>query len=252
MRWRPPPWIAGAGALAAVLWFGTPTLLRRLAFFRVRQVELVGVQHLAPDAVIAALRLPAQASVFDDTRRLADRVEGLPGVAAARVVRRLPAALKVMVREVEPVAFVPGPRGAGGGLAVVDARGRVLPFDPSRTGLDLPLAATADSGVLAVLALIQSVDAVLFQEITAARRLGSRGDVVLEWGPRLVLLRRDAGPEVIQAVVLVAQDLALKARTYAELDARYAGQVVVRRRRGVPASVTWWRGWTWAARRPAQ
>ncbi len=228
MRWKRPRWIAGAGALAATLWVGTPTVLRRLAFFRVRQVELVGVQHLAPDALLAALRLPARASVFDDTRRLADRVEGLPGVATARVARRFPGALKVIVREVEPVAFVPGARG----LAVVDARGRRLPFDPSRTGLDLPLAATADSGVLAVLALIQSVDAVLFQEITAARRVGSRGDVELAWGPRRVLLRRDAGPEVIQAVVLVAQDLALKARPYTELDARYAGQVVVRRRPG--------------------
>ena len=234
MRLRSPRWIAAAAALAAALWLGTPAVLRRLALFHVRQVELVGVQHLAPDAVIAALRLPAQASVFEDTRRLADRVEGLPGVAAARVARRFPAALTVIVREVEPVAFVPGFRGTGGGagLAVVDARGRVLPFDPSRTELDLPLAATADPGVLTVLALIQSVDAVLFQEITAARRVGSRGDVELEWGPRRVLLRRDAGPEVIQAVVLVAQDLALKARRYAELDARYAGQVVVRRRAG--------------------
>ena len=233
MRRHLPRLVVGAGALAVALWLGTPALLRRLAFFRVRQVELVGVQHLPPEAVLAALRLPAGASVFEDTRRLADRVEGLPGVALARVVRRLPAALKVIVREEEPVAFVPGLRGeaGGGGLAVVDARGRVLPFDPARTGLDLPLAATADSGVLAVLALIQSVDPALFQEITAARRLGSRGDVVLEWGPRLVLLRRDAGPEVIQAVVLVAQDLALKARPYTELDARYAGQVVVRRRR---------------------
>ena len=56
------------------------------------------------------------------------------------------------------------------------------------------------------------------------------GDVVLELGTRRVLLARDAGPEVIQAVVLVAQDLAAKARPYAELDARFAGQVVVRRR----------------------
>ncbi len=49
MRWKRPRWIAGAGALAATLWVGTPTVLRRLAFFRVRQVELVGVQHLAPE-----------------------------------------------------------------------------------------------------------------------------------------------------------------------------------------------------------
>jgi hypothetical protein len=32
-------------------------------------------------------------------------------------------------------------------------------------------------------------------------------------------------------VVLVAQDLAARERPYVELDARYAGQVVVRRRR---------------------
>jgi hypothetical protein len=40
---------------------------------------------------------------------------------------------------------------------------------------------------------------------------------------------RDAGPEVIRAVVLVAQDLNAKGRPYVELDARFAGQVVVRR-----------------------
>ena len=66
--------------------------------------------------------------------------------------------------------------------------------------------------------------------IDAARPNSLRGDVVLELGAHRVLLSRDAGPEVIQAVVLVARDLAAKARPYAELDARYAGQVVVRRR----------------------
>src|SRR5256885_7347284 len=39
-----------------------------------------------------------------------------------------------------------------------------------------------------------------------------------------------AGPEVIETMVMVARDLAAKARPYTELDARFAGQVVVRRR----------------------
>ena len=216
--------VLGSGAVAAA-WVVAPALLRRVTFFQVRQVELVGVRYLPPEAVLAALRLPARASVFDDTRRLTDRVQGVAGVADARVLRRLPSALKVVVREVEPVAFVAGPRG----LMVVDASGRALPFDPSRGELDLPIAASTDSGVLAVLALIQSVDAAFFQDVTAARRVG-RGDVALEWGNRRVLLRRDAGPEVIQALVLVAQDLAARGRPYRELDARYAGQVVVRRK----------------------
>lgn len=212
------------------LWLAAPSLLRRLAFFRVRQIEVVGVKNLDPDAVLAALRLAPRASVFDDMRLLADRVRGLTGVADARVVRRLPAALKVIVREVEPVALVPG----AGGLVAVDATGRTLPFDPARApgggGLDLPIAQVADSGIVQVLARIQAFDPVLFQDIDAARRYGARGDVLLELGSHRVLLARDAGPEVVQAVVLVARDLAAKARRYSELDARYAGQVVVRRK----------------------
>jgi hypothetical protein len=54
--------------------------------------------------------------------------------------------------------------------------------------------------------------------------------VLLELGTHRVLLSPNAGPEVIQAVMLVARDLAAKARPYAELDGRYAGQVIVRRR----------------------
>jgi cell division septal protein FtsQ len=216
---------------ALVLWLAAPSVLRRLAFFRVRQVEVVGVKNLDPDAVLSALRLAPRASVFDDTRLLADRVRGLAGVADARVVRRLPAALKVIVREVEPVALVPG----AGGLVAVDAGGRSLPFDPTRAvgagSQDLPIAQVADSGIVQVLGRIQALDPVLFQDIDAARRFGgTRGDVLLELGSHRVLLARDAGPEVVQAVVLVARDLAAKARRYAELDARYAGQVVVRRK----------------------
>src|SRR5207249_3161124 len=90
------------------------------------------------------------------TERVAETVQA--GVAEARVVRRLPAVLSVELREVEPAALVPAPRGSGRGLVAVDAAGRPLPFDPARAGLDLPIAASADSGVVGVLALIQSVD----------------------------------------------------------------------------------------------
>ncbi len=235
MKWRrrvPRRVLMWSGAVlgAVMLWLVAPSVLRRLAFFRVRQVEVVGVKNLDPDAVLAALRLAPKASVFDDTHLWADRVRGLDGVADARIVRLLPAALKVIVREVEPVALVPG----AGGLVAVDAGGRRLPFDPSRAAgggeLDLPIAQSADSAIVQVLARIQAFDPVLFRDIDAARRFGTRGDVLLELGSHRVLLARDAGPEVVQAVVLVARDLAAKARRYSELDARYAGQVVVRRK----------------------
>ena len=230
--------LAGVAMLVIVAWMTAPLALRRLRFFRVRQVEIVGIRYLDAEQVLASLRLPARASVFDDTQPLVERLRGLAGVADASVSRRPPGSLKVIVREIEPVALLEDARGA---LAMVDADGRPLPFDPATVpsegsangALDLPIVQTGagDSGVVGLLARVQAVDPALFQTIDAARATdASRGCVILELGAHRVLLSRDAGPEVIQAVVLVARDLAAKARPYAELDARFAGQVVVRRK----------------------
>jgi cell division septal protein FtsQ len=229
VSWRVLAW-AGAAMIVMVLWMTAPLGLRRLRFFRVRQVEIVGIRYLDAEQVLVALRLSPTASVFDETEPLAERLRGLDGIADASVIRRPPGSLEVIVREIEPVALVMSERGA---LAPVDADGRQLPFDFA--GLDLPVvrSSAGDSSVVGLLARVQAVEPALFQMIDAARRTETtRGDVLLELGggAHRVLLNRDAGPEVIEAVVLVARDLAAKARPYAELDARFAGQVVVRRK----------------------
>jgi len=193
----------------------------------VRQVEIVGVKRLPPDAVVAALRLPPGATLFESSRMLAARVRELTGVADASVRRRLPGTLEVRIKETEPAALVARER--GGPLVAVDAKGHPLPFDPERAALDLPIVPTPDSGVVAVLALARSVDPAFFQTITGARSL-PRGDVELECGVYHVLLRSDALPDDIRAVVLVTQDLMANGRSYSELDARFEGQVVVRGR----------------------
>jgi len=219
-----------AGAVMAVilLWTAAPLALRRVAFFRVRQVELVGIRYLDADRVLAALQMSPRASVFDDTEVLAERLRAMDGVADASVIRRPPASLKVIVREVEPVALVANQRGA---LGAVDAEGQSLPYELGT--LDLPVVPAADSAVVGVLARVQAYDPSLYQAIDAARRMDAQrggGDVQLELGTHRVLLGPNAGPEVIQAVMLVARDLAANARPYTELDGRYAGQVIVRRR----------------------
>jgi cell division septal protein FtsQ len=217
--------LLGGLGLGLALWFGLPQLLRGLDFFRVRRVEIAGLQYLDPAKVIAALRLSPKASVFDDPAPLRRRVYAMPGVNAVEVGRRLPGTLMVELVEAPPVALA----SRGDGLALLDARGRVLPFDPLRSAPDLPLAANGDAVVTGVLARVRDSDPDLFARIGAAWRVGP--DVVLEVGGRRLWFGAQVSAEDIRAVMAVEQALARSGRAYQELDGRFAGQVIVRRTR---------------------
>jgi cell division protein FtsQ len=201
-----------------------PQLLRRIDFFGVRQVELVGVRYLAPEQVLAALRLGEHRNLFDPTGPIVERAEALPGIVRAKVDRRLPGTLRVIIVERTPVAFVP----TNGGLIAVDSAMRPLPFDPSATGFDLPVLQRADTIVVHVLAAIRTSDSVLFQQVDAARR-GSRATVVLELGEREVLLGTDPTPERLRAVEAVRRHLERTGTDFSALDGRFTGWIVVRK-----------------------
>jgi cell division septal protein FtsQ len=221
-----PGWkLLGGLGLGLALWFGLPGLLRGLDFFRVRQVEIAGLQYLDPAKVIAALKLSPKASVFDDPAPLRRRVYAMPGVNGVEVGRRLPGTLELELIEAVPVALAT----RGDGLALLDARGRVLPFDPLRSAPDLPLAANGDAVVTGVLARVRDSDPDLFARIGAAWRVGP--DVVLEVGGRRLWFGAQVSAEDIRAVTAVEQALARSGRAYQELDGRFAGQVIVRRTR---------------------
>jgi cell division protein FtsQ len=213
--------IFGVAGLCALVWLGAPPLLRGLEFFRVRRVEITGLQYLEPSKVIAALRLSPKASVFDDPAPLARRVLALPGVTSAEVGRHVPGTLLIEVNEAVPVALAP----RGDALTMVDAGGRVLPFDPIASAPDLPLA-VADGVVAKVLDQVRDSDLDLFGRIDAAWRVGP--DVVLEVDGRRLWFGARVSAEDIRAVMAVAQALARQGRTYQELDGRFAGQVIVR------------------------
>ncbi|HEU4698052.1 MAG TPA: FtsQ-type POTRA domain-containing protein [Gemmatimonadales bacterium] len=222
-RLNRPGWkILGVVLLAGAGWVGGPALGRRLDFFRVRRVELAGVRYLEPRAVLAALRLPRRASVFDDLAVYERRAAALPGATKIAVRRRLPGTLRVEVTETVPVALAQAPRG----VVMVDARGKVLPFDPRRSAPDLPVAAAPDSVVAMLLDRLRELEPATYAQVSAAWRL--QDDVVLEVGGRRLLFRPDASAEEIRAVMAVAQDLVRQNRNFRELDGRFAGQVVVR------------------------
>jgi len=221
-----PGWkLLGGLGLGLALWFGLPRSLRGLDFFRVRRVEIAGLQYLDPASVIGALKLPPKASVFDEPAPLVRRLVAMPGVTAAEIGRRLPGTLRVELVEATPVALA----SRGDGLVLLDARGRVLPYDPLRSAPDLPYAAYGDAVVTGVLARVRDFAPDLFARIGAAWRVGP--DVVLEVGGRRLWFGAQVSAEDIRAVMAVEQALARSGRPYQELDGRFAGQVIVRRTR---------------------
>ncbi len=214
-----------AAVLAAVTspWWG-PAALRPLTFFGVRRVEVTGARYLAPEAVVRALELGPGASVFDDLDALAARVRDMGGVAESRVRRRLPATLRVEIREVEPVAFAEGP----GGLVPVSRDGRPLPFDATASPVDAPVVPRADRRLLEALATVQAADLTLYASVAAASATRG-GEVVLELNGGRVRLAMPVEPAVVRAVAAVRNDLVARRVAWRELDGRFRGWVVVRK-----------------------
>lgn len=216
--------VALGGLLLATL--VGPQLLRGLSFFRVRRVEIAGLQYLAPTTMLSALKLSPTASVFDDPAPLARRALAVPGIKSAVIQRRMPGTLEISVEEATPVALAPGSRG----LALIDDRGKVLPFDPVTSAPDLPLAVGGDGLVAGVLAKVRDFAPDLFARVSEGWRVGP--DVVLEVDGRRLWFSSQVSAEDIRAVMAVEQTLARQGRTFLELDGRYAGQVIVRGWRG--------------------
>ena len=194
-----------------------------LSFFRVRTVEVSGVRYLVPGEVVRRLGVDTLASVWADPEPLARRVEGHPQVARAVVSRRLPSTLVVRVTENVPVALV----AARGGLAAYDAAGRLLPIDPSRAPLDLPVVAARDTALFRLLAEVRAAAPALYDRVSEVRR-ERRDEVVLAVPPLTVRAMLDVAPARLGEILPVEQDLARRRARAAELDLRYRDQVIAR------------------------
>lgn len=212
----------GAAALGAVsLWWIVPATLRRIDVFRIRRVEVTGARYLTAGEVARAAAIPARGNVFDDLESARRRVLALPGVEAVRVHRRIPGAVEFEITEFEPVALAPASRG----LALVDRRGRVLPFDPTRNPTDLPIV-TADSAVTGLVDRLKDADAGLYAAVTTAER--DQGTIMLGTLKRRILFRVGATTKDILGAAAVLTEIERLQLVVTEVDARFEGRVIVR------------------------
>ena len=214
-------------ATAAIIVIASPWWARfiasKLSFFRVRRVEIVGVRYVAPNDILARLRVDTTRSVWDDPTPLEQRVAAHPQVGSVSIRRKLPGTLVVSVVENMPIAMVSTEKG----FLVFDERGRQLPLDPSRVAVDLPIAARRDTALFALLARVRAERPRLFARLSDVTRTSDR-EVLIHFEGLAVRAMLDVTPDRLAEIFPVEADLAKRQARVAELDLRFRDQVIAR------------------------
>jgi cell division protein FtsQ len=224
-----------AGA-ATFRWWGPPAF-RGVSWFDATRIEVAGARLLAPHEVVSASGVRIGASVYTEPAAWEAALRRHPVVAEARVERRLPGTLRIRIVEKRPVALV-----AAGALRPATAAGELLPVDPARVAVDLPLAGAApdsatrvaDPAVLRLLSeagRLADADPVLMARVSELA-YGPRGSLRLVLAePRIeVLLEPGAAEPGLTRLRAALEDVGRRVppRGRARVDARFADQVVVR------------------------
>jgi cell division septal protein FtsQ len=228
-----------SSVLVTVVW--GQKLLTKLNYFNVRRVEVVGTHWVAPDSLLALAGIRSDRSVWEDYSSLAVQLARHPLIEEAQIRRAGLRALRIVVREVEPVALVGIPD-----LCAVRADGKLLPIDPTHSPVDLPLliveaALTEDSTRLAegpamealrVLATLHALDPGLTAVVSDFEQLGSR-DIVLNMmmsqPARRITVPAAIDERLVRRIRATLADLRRRGIEAAVIEARYMDQIVVRR-----------------------
>ena len=227
-----PWWLIPAGIALVAFFvllspFWAPLLLKRLAFFRVKHVEIVGARYVLPSEVLERLKVDTLNSVWDAKGPLEARVKAHPLVRDVEIGRRLPGTLVVRLQEFVPVALV----ATTNGFKAYDARGVALPIDPTSADVDAPILARPDTALLKFLGSVRSEKPDLYGRVSEIRReRAGPGETDLVFMLDSIPVRAPSGVTLsrLAEVELVEQDLARRRLRAIELDLRFRDQVIAR------------------------
>ncbi len=225
--------VAATAAVAVGTFFGLRAATR-LPLFLVDDIEVYGLRYAAKDEVRTLAGLDEAASIWGSRADWRRRVESHPMIDSVQVVRRLPSTLIFRVAEAEPVALIAAPL-----VMAVDRRGNPLPIDPANPVLDLPLVSvltpdSAGSWGLGVLAREMEHVAQVAPEIFAVISEAHLQDQLVTFHVGDLGLKIRYAPPISERRLregIVAMNDALERfpdRPVAEVDLRFADQVVVR------------------------
>jgi cell division protein FtsQ len=222
VRWR-----LALGGVAVLLLAGSPfwapLVLRRMSFFRLRRVEIVGTHYILPSEILARLHVDTMASVWAPPGPLERRVAAHPQVRSVTITRKLPGTLVVEITERMPVALFATPQG----FRAYDERGVALPIDPARTPVDAPVVVERDALLFHLLARMRRDAPAMFDRVSEVRRVG-RDELLLQLPSESVRAMADVTLNRLAEIEPVENDLARRQLHAAEIDLRYRDQVIAR------------------------
>ncbi len=224
-----------AAALGVTGPFWGPRLLRTVPAFRVAEIEVEGERFVAAGEALDMAGIAPDGSVWDDYREAEERLRGHPLIEDAEVRRSGFNRLTLVLVEVKAVALVATPV-----LSAVDARGEVLPVDPARHRIDLPVLQGADvqSGrvadeasrrVLLALERLGDLNRGFVDRVSEVRRVpGDAIELILLEGSHAgrILLPMDDADLAFLRVEDALRSCEERGRIVSA-DARFRGQVVV-------------------------
>jgi cell division protein FtsQ len=196
------------------------------AGFGVKRITIEGQNHVTDAELAAALGAgPGSMILAFDTAAAKDRLEHVPFIKRAQVMRLLPSTLQVVIEERVPFAVWQ----SKGATYVIDAEGTVLARAVREAYADLPLVVGDGAGKNAA-DLVDTLHPFddLKRQLVAAIRVGDR-----RWTLRLasgvdILLPDDGVTDALETLLRLDRDRGLLERRIAAVDLRLADRVSVR------------------------
>jgi len=204
------------------------------AGFGVEQITIEGQQHLGDAELTHALGVgPGTMMLAFDTDAAKARLEAMPWIKQAQVMRLLPSTLQVVIEERVPFAMWQ----SKGKTYVIDRDGAILSPAIREAYPDLPLVVGDGAGknaanLLAELAFFEDVE----KQMIAAIRVGDRR-WTLKLAPGVdVLLPDDSVADALKTLVGLNEERGLLQRDVAAVDLRLSDRISVKLRDGTAAA----------------
>ncbi|OLD98177.1 MAG: hypothetical protein AUG80_08880 [Candidatus Rokubacteria bacterium 13_1_20CM_4_68_9] len=224
----------GSGVAGGVRWLLTAPR------FAIAGVEVRGVSRVSAERVVEAAGIPARANIFRiDPATVTARLQTVPEILRADVIRELPNRVTILVEERRPFTLV-----SNGTLHWLDEEGRLLGEEPHAVAPNVPVISGLSEAELAALrtepgpkaraalTLIRSLlrsGSALVGEISEIDMSGREGPVLYTVDGIEVRLGAEEWEERLARLAGVLAQIGRTGEGVTTIDLRFRDQVVLRK-----------------------